>query len=164
MAAVVQWARARSKHISIFVSRHDTVAVRRLSTDDLCNVLRYGDDSQLPTPGLFFYAQEMPVVVTRNQLPGLKLVNGAPFKAIDIFPDLPCGAIPLASDVTLHLGPPVAVLLQSDDIADLAIPGLPNGTILIKSKTVAIPDSMRGSGARSRGKPGFKWVTHRTGP
>ncbi len=106
----------------------------------------------------------MPVVVTRNQLPGLKLVNGASFRAVDIIPDLASGTIAFASDVTLHLGPPAAVLLQLDDIADLVIPGLPKGTILIKSKTVAIPDSLRGKGPRSKGKPGFKWVTHRTGP
>jgi hypothetical protein len=107
----------------------------------------------------------MPVVVTQNQFVGLKVVNGAPFKAVDIFPDLASGTIALASDVTLHLGPPVAVLLESDDSAGLAIPGLPNGTILIKSKTVAVPAHMRGKeAARSRGKPGFRWVTHRTGP
>ncbi len=58
----------------------------------------------------------MPVVVTRNQLIGLKLVNGAPFTAVDIFPDFSAGVIVLASDVTLYLGPPVGVFLQSDDI------------------------------------------------
>jgi hypothetical protein len=36
--------------------------------------------------------------------------------------------------------------------------------ILIKSKTVAIPNAIRGQHRRSRGKPGFRWVTHRTGP
>jgi hypothetical protein len=106
----------------------------------------------------------MPVVVTRNQFVGLKVVNGAPFKAVDIIPDLASGTIALASDVTLHLGPPMAVLLQSDDSAGLAIPGLPNGTMLIKSRTVAVPADMRGKDGKSRGKPGFRWVTHRTGP
>jgi hypothetical protein len=106
----------------------------------------------------------MPVVVTRNQLVGLKVVNGAPFKAVDIFPDLSAGTIALASDVTLHLGPPVAILLESDDSAGLVVPGLPNGTILIKSKTVAVPNHIRGREARSRGKLGFRWVTYRTGP
>ena len=131
---------------------------------ELYHVLRYGDDSQLPTPGLFFFAQGMPVVVTRNQFVGLKVVNGAPFKAVDIFPDLTTGTIALASDVTLHLRPPVAVLLQSDDSADLAIPGVPNGTVLIKSKAVAIPSQIQGKEGRWRGKPGFRWVTHRIGP
>ena len=92
------------------------------------------------------------------------MVNGAPFMAVEIFPDLSASTIVLASDVTLHLGPPVAVLLQSDDIANLAIPGLPKGTILIKSKTVAIPEPMRGGSSRSRGKLGFDRVTHRTRP
>jgi hypothetical protein len=46
----------------------------------------------------------MPVVVTRNQLTGLKLVNGALFRAVDIVPDLSAGTIALAIDATLHLG------------------------------------------------------------
>jgi ATP-dependent DNA helicase PIF1 len=58
----------------------------------------------------------------------------------------------------------VAILLLSDDSAGLAIPGLPNGMILIKTKTVAVPAHMRGKDARSRGKPGFRWITQRTGP
>jgi hypothetical protein len=102
--------------------------------------------------------------MTRNQHPGLKVVNGALFRAVDIFPDLSYGTVALATDVTLHLGPPAAILLQSDDIADVAIPGLPNGTVLIRSQTVAIPESMRGRGPQPRGKPGFARVTHRTGP
>ncbi|EAQ87366.1 predicted protein [Chaetomium globosum CBS 148.51] len=164
-AAVIQWACAYGKHISIFVAKHDTESAKRLRVEELGDVLRHGDDSQLPTPGLFFYAQGMPVVVTRNQLIGLKVANGAPFKAVDIFPDPAAGTIALASDVTLHLGPPVAVLLQSDDKrGPRPSPGSLNGTILIKSKTVAIPSQMRGKEGRWRGKPGFRWVTHRTGP
>ena len=104
------------------------------------------------------------MVVTYNQLTGLKLVNRASFRAIEIFPNLASGTISLTGDVTLHLGPPVAVLLQSDNITNLAIPRLPKGTILIKSKTVAILKSLRGKDSRSKGKPSFKWVTHRTGP
>jgi hypothetical protein len=164
MATVVQWARAHGRHISIFIARNDTEPGRRLRVEELRHVLRYGGDSQLPTPGLSFYTQGMPVAMTRNQFVGLKVVNGAPFRAVDIFPDLASGTIALASDLTLRLGPPVAVLLQSDDSAGLAIFGLPNGTVLIKCMTVAIPSHLRGKEARSRGKPGFRWVTHRTGP
>ena len=82
----------------------------------------------------------MPVVVTRNQLTGPKLVNGATFQAVDIVPDSTFDTIALASDMTLNLGPPAAVLLQSNNIVDLAIPGLPHGVILVKSKTVAVPE------------------------
>ncbi|EAQ89249.1 hypothetical protein CHGG_05868 [Chaetomium globosum CBS 148.51] len=49
MAAVVQWARAHGKHISVFAAKHDTESGKRLSTQELCHVLRHGDDSQLPT-------------------------------------------------------------------------------------------------------------------
>jgi len=165
MAAVVQHARARSQHVSVFAARHHTEPGRQLGAEELREVLRHGDDSHLPTPGLFFYVQGMPVVVTRNLHVGLKLVNGAPFKAMDVIPDPAYATIAVADDVTFHLGPPLAVLLQSDAIADLAIPGLPPGTMLLPSKTVAIPEAMRGKGGpRSRGKPGFRWVTHRTGP
>jgi hypothetical protein len=53
----------------------------------------------------------MRVVVTRNQLTGLKLVNGAPFRAVDILLDFSAGAIALANDAILYLAPPVAMLL-----------------------------------------------------
>jgi len=106
----------------------------------------------------------MLVVVTRNQLTKLKLVNRAPFIVIKIFPNLSAGTITLTSDVILHLAPPVAVLLQLDDIANLVILGLPKGMILIKSKTVAIPKPIRGGSSRLIGKLGFDWVTYKIGP
>ena len=66
--------------------------------------------------------------------------------------------------MTLYLGPPVAVLLQLDNIADFTIPRLLKGTILVKSKMVAIPEFLRGKDGKLRGKLGFRWVTYRTGP
>ena len=56
MAAIVQWARTYAKHISIFIAKHDIEAGKQLRREELSNILRYGDDSQLPTPSLFFYA------------------------------------------------------------------------------------------------------------
>ena len=102
--------------------------------------------------------------MTRNQLTGLKLVNGAPFTAIKIFPNFSTNTITLTSDVTLHLGPLAAVLLQLGDIANLTIPGLPKGTILIKSKTVTIPKHIHQGIGKSKGKLGFNQVTHKIGP
>jgi hypothetical protein len=145
-------------------NKHNIDAGRQLCTEELYDVLRYGDDSQLPTLGLFCYAQGMPVVVTRNPVHRVEGGQWASFKAVEIFPDLPSGTIALASDVTFHLAPPMTILLQSDDIADVAIPVLPKWIILIKRTMVAIPDFMRGKCPRSRGKPGFEWVIHRTGP
>jgi len=96
------------------------------------------------------------VVISRNQLLRLKLVNRASFKTVNIFPNLTFNTITLTSDVTFYLRPPAAVLLQLDDIADLIIPGLPKGTIIVKSKTVAILESLQGKHNKSRGKPGFR--------
>ena len=79
MAAVVQYARAAGRHVSIFAARHSTEGGRPVGRGELGEALRYGDDSQMPTPGLFFNAQGMPVVVKRKLHVGLKLVNGAPF-------------------------------------------------------------------------------------
>jgi len=55
MAAVVQWAYAHGKHISIFIAKHDIEAGKQLRVEELSNVLHYGDNSHLLTPGLFFY-------------------------------------------------------------------------------------------------------------
>lgn len=102
-------------------------------------------------------------MVTQNQLTGLKLVNGAPFRAVDIFPNLAFNAITLTSDdptlkPTGGRSSPVRRDRGSYNTQAL------ERTILIKSKTVAIPNSMRDKGPRSGGKPGFYWVTHRTRP
>ncbi|KAK8106610.1 hypothetical protein PG999_009969 [Apiospora kogelbergensis] len=169
MAAVVQYAPAAGRHVSIFAARHSTEAGRPMGRGELGEALRYGDDPQMPTPGLFFYAQGTPVVVTRNLHVGLKLVNCAPFTAVDAVPDPVYASIAVASDVTsdvtFHLRPPLTVLLQSDAIAELAIPGLPPRTVMLRSQTVAIPESLRGKGGPlSRVKPGLQRVTHRTGP
>lgn len=161
-AAVVQWARGQGKHISIFVGKHDVEGPGELGAQQLYDLLSYGDDSLLATPGVFFYAQGMPVVLTKNQLTGLKLVNGAPFRAVEVFPDPSFPGIALAGDVTLHLGPPAAMLIESEATAETAVPGLPKGMMLVKPEAVRVPSELRGGRWRA-GKPGFARVTHRTG-
>lgn len=58
MAAGVKWARAHGKHISTFVAKLHNEAGRQLQAEDLYDVLRYGDNSQLPTPGLLFSTRD----------------------------------------------------------------------------------------------------------
>lgn len=139
MAAVVQWARAQGKYISVFVAKHDVEPGKQLSRQDLCNLFRHGDDPPLMTHGLFFYAQGMPVVVTKNQFTGLKLVNGAPFNAVEVIPDLSASATAIADDETLHLAPPGAIRLHLEAIADLAVPGLPQVTLLARRRQLQSP-------------------------
>lgn len=134
MEAVVDWARFHRRHISVFVSTH-TWRSRAVSQHEVAQIIEQGDNSNCKIPGVFFYAQGMPVVVNKNAYTGLKVVNGAEFTAADIIPDPKFPGYHLADDVTIHFGPPLGILLESQDTKNLAIPGLPTGTVLIRPIT-----------------------------
>ncbi|KAM4064303.1 PIF1-like helicase [Hirsutella rhossiliensis] len=127
MEAVVGWARFNQRHIRIFVSTH-TWRSGALSSDIVARTIGQGDDSACKVPGVFFYAQGMPVVVNKNIYTGLKVVNGADFTAVDVIIDPNHPGYCLADDVTIHFGPPLGILLQSEETKALAIPSLPVGT------------------------------------
>ncbi|KAJ3454832.1 hypothetical protein MRS44_013432 [Fusarium solani] len=134
MEAVVGWARFHRRHISVFVSSH-TWRSRALSQQEVAQTIEQGDNSNCKIPGVFFYAQGMPVVVNKNTYTGLKVVNGAEFTAADVIPDPKSPGYHLADDVTIHFGPPLGILLESQETKDLAIPALPTGTVLIRPTT-----------------------------
>ncbi|KAM4067799.1 PIF1-like helicase [Hirsutella rhossiliensis] len=127
MEAVVGWARFNKQHIRIFVSTH-TWRNGTLSPNIVARTIGQGDDSACKVPGVFFYAQGMPVVVNKNIYTGLKVVNGADFTAVDVILDPNHPGYHLADDVTIHFGPPLGILLQSEETKALAIPSLPVGT------------------------------------
>jgi len=131
MEAIVDWARFHKKLISVFVSAH-TWRSGVLSQDEIAQTIEQGDDSHCKIPGIFFYAQGMPLVVNKNIYTGLKVVNGSEFTATDIIPDAKYPGYHLADDITIHFGPPLAILLQSSETKDVAIPGLPLDTVLIR--------------------------------
>ncbi|XP_044714447.1 PIF1-like helicase domain-containing protein [Hirsutella rhossiliensis] len=72
MEAVVGWARFNRQHIRIFVSTH-TWRNGTLSPNIVARTIGQGDDSACKVPGVFFYAQGMPVVVNKNIYTGLKV-------------------------------------------------------------------------------------------
>ncbi|KAM4061986.1 ATP-dependent DNA helicase PIF1 [Hirsutella rhossiliensis] len=119
--AVVGWARFNKRHIRIFVSTH-TWRNGTLSPNLIARTIGQGDDSACKVPGVFFYAQGMPVVVNKNIYTGLKVVNGADFTAVDVIIDPNHPGYCLADDVTIHFGPPLGILLQSEETKTLAIP------------------------------------------
>ncbi|KAM4061813.1 PIF1-like helicase [Hirsutella rhossiliensis] len=121
MEAVVGWARFNQRHIRIFVSTH-TWRSGALSPDIVARTIGQGDDSACKVPGVLFYAQGMPVVVNKNIYIGLKVVNGADFTAVDVIIDPNHPGYCLADDVTIHFGPPLGILLQSEETKALAIP------------------------------------------
>lgn len=131
MEAVVAWARFHKRHISIFISTH-TWRNGTVSQSTIAQTIGQGDDSACKVPGVFFYAQGIPVVVNKNMHTGLKIVNGAEFMAVDVIVDPNHPGYYLADDVTIYFGPPSGILLQSKETKDLAIPSLPAGTVLIQ--------------------------------
>ncbi|XP_044716326.1 uncharacterized protein HRG_09858 [Hirsutella rhossiliensis] len=74
MEAVVGWARFNKRHIRIFVSTH-TWRNGTLSPNLIARTIGQGDDSACKVPGVFFYAQGMPVVVNKNIYTGLKVMT-----------------------------------------------------------------------------------------
>ncbi|KAH7025645.1 uncharacterized protein B0I36DRAFT_248705, partial [Microdochium trichocladiopsis] len=134
MEAVVDWGRFHRRHISVFVSTH-TWHSRALSQQEVAQAIEQGDNSNCKIPGVFFYAQGMPVVVNKNTYTGLKVMNGAEFTTTDIVPDPKFPGYHLADDMSIHFGPPLGILLESQDTRGLAIPGLPTGTVLIRHIT-----------------------------
>ncbi|KAJ6436236.1 CFEM domain-containing protein [Purpureocillium lavendulum] len=131
MEAVVGWARFNKRHISIFVATH-TWRNGTPSQSMIAQIIGQGDDSVCKVPGIFFYARGIPVVVNRNIYTGLKVVNGAEYTAVDVVLDPNHPGYHLADDVTIHFGPPLGIILQSQETKTLAIPSLPAGTILIR--------------------------------
>jgi hypothetical protein len=134
MEALVDWARFHAKHISIFISTH-TWRSRTFLQQELAQTIEQGDSSSCKIPGVFFYAQGMPVVVNKNTYTGLRVVNGAEFTAADLIPDPKFPGHYLADDVTIHFGPPLGILLESQETKDITIPTLPAGTLLIRPIT-----------------------------
>ena len=103
-----------------------------MSQDQIAQTIEQGDDSHCKIPGIFLYAQGIPLVINKNIYTGLKVVNGAEFIAADIIPDPKYPGYHLADDVTIHFGPPLGILLQSKETKGLAIPALPTDTLLIR--------------------------------
>jgi hypothetical protein len=134
MEAVVDWARFHRRHISIFISTH-TWRSRAVSQQEVARTVEQGDNSNCKIPGVLFYAQGMPVVVNKNIYTGLRVVNGAEFTAMDVIPDPRFPGYHLADDVTIHFGPPLGILLDSQETQDIAIPTLSTGTVLIRPIT-----------------------------
>ncbi|KAM4061662.1 PIF1-like helicase [Hirsutella rhossiliensis] len=142
MEAVVGWARFNKRHIRIFVSTH-TWRNGTLSPNLIARTIGQGDDSACKVPGVFFYAQGMPVVVNKNIYTGLKVVNGADFTAVDVIIDPNHPGYCLADDVTIHFGPPLGILLQSEETKTLAIPSSRHHDFIGNGLDQAILDGMQ---------------------
>lgn len=150
MAAAMSYANTNSLHISIFISKHTWIGGLP-STREMTEVIQHGDSSNCKIPGIFVYVAGMPAVLTRNVHDGLNMVNGAEFTAVDVVPDPSFPGFRIADNITLHFGPPLAVLLTSPQVADVEIAGLPKGHVILSTteKSMAT-DTMHKSGRSFR--------------
>ncbi|XP_044717365.1 PIF1-like helicase domain-containing protein [Hirsutella rhossiliensis] len=78
-------------------------------------MLNQGDDSAIPVPAVFMFVPGMPVIVDKAH-PGHRI----------------------SADMTIHFGPPAAIILGSKTTKDFHFVGMPPGTILLTPMSVRI--------------------------
>ncbi|KAF6781399.1 DNA repair and recombination protein, partial [Colletotrichum sojae] len=89
----------------------------------------------------------------------VKLVNGAPYTAVDIIvdPRYPAHRLSSDPDTVIHFEPPAGIILESNTTRDFDFVGLPTGTVLLTPITVKMDCCSRRpwqtTTARRRGLP-----------
>jgi hypothetical protein len=142
MDAVLAFQRNEQKPVRIFLSEHrwgkpNTLPVTEEEATLMASV---GDDSKTCVPATFMFVPGMPVVVTMNISPGLKLVNGAKYTALEVIPDTKrFPGYQLAANIILHFGPPAGIILSSESTKKFEFDGIPPGTILLTPTSTQIP-------------------------
>jgi len=116
--------------LRIFISEHKW-RDGEPTEEEAIMILNQGDDSEIPVPGIFMFVPGMPVVVNQNTHQGLKLVNGAPYTALNIIVDKAYPGHRISGDTILHFGPPAGILLTGETTRDLHFVGMPPSTILL---------------------------------
>ena len=130
----------RAQHqgpLRIFLAQH-TWKEGKPTEEEVMLMLKQGDETNIPVPGIFLFTPGMPVVVNDNTYQGLKLVNGATFKALEIIVDKSFPGFQVSNDVFLHFGPPAGIILAGESTEGLNFVGMPPGTLLLTPITTKI--------------------------
>jgi hypothetical protein len=162
--AGLSFGKEHNQKVSIFLSAHSW-KTRHPTDDEIEATMQMGDDGQLPIPGMFIYAEGMPVIVNQNKYLGLKVVNGSEFTAVGIIPDPTVQEHVVDDGVSIFLGPPSGILLQSSSTKDLAFPHIPPDTILLAAESIPLQKDKHGKLVCPElvGKPGFNMGLSRRG-
>ncbi|RSL77952.1 hypothetical protein CDV31_017297, partial [Fusarium ambrosium] len=134
MDAVMGFQRHHQKPLRIFLPQHrwGKPSTLPVTEEEATLMASVGDDRKTCVPATFMFVPGMPVVVTKNINPGLKLVNGAKYKALEVIPD--ARRFPghqLASNIILHFGPPAGIILLSESTKKFKFDDMPPGTVLL---------------------------------
>ncbi|KAK8912236.1 hypothetical protein VCV18_012633 [Metarhizium anisopliae] len=130
MEATVSFQTQRQATLRIFLSEHKWVDGRP-TKEEAIMMQSQGDDSGIPVPSVFMLVPGMPIVVNKNTLQGLKLVNGASYTAVDVVLDKAYPGHRISADTILHFGPPAAIVLMADSTKAFKFVGMPPRTILL---------------------------------
>ena len=134
--AAIEYGRLEGKKVSLFISDHQW-KTRAPSADEMEAVMQFGDDGELPIPGIFPYVEGMPVIVNQNKYVGLKVANGAEFTAVGIIPDPALEEHVADEGLSIFFGPPACIRLQSEALKDVQIVNLPANTIMLGAESQA---------------------------
>nr|XP_036574257.1 DNA repair and recombination protein [Colletotrichum truncatum]KAF6780660.1 DNA repair and recombination protein [Colletotrichum truncatum] len=99
-----------------------------------------GDEGKLSAAGMFPYVEGMPVVINENKYMGLKVVNGAEFTAVGILHPPGVEEIIINDRLSIFLGPPSGIILQSEETNGLAFPHLPPNTVMLPAANIRVPE------------------------
>lgn len=142
MDAVLAFQRHHQKPVRIFLPQHrwGKPSTLPVTEEEATLMASVGDDSKICVPAMFMFVPGMPVVVTKNINPGLKLVNGAKYKALEVIPDAKrFPGYQLAPNIILHFGPPAGIILLSESTKKFKFDDMPPGTILLTPTSAQIP-------------------------
>ncbi|KAJ4214841.1 hypothetical protein NW757_014714, partial [Fusarium falciforme] len=142
MDAVLAFQRHHQKPVRIFLPQHrwGKPSTLPVTEEEATLMASVGDDSKICVPATFMFVPGMPVVVTKNINPGLKLVNGAKYKALEVIPDSKSfPGYQLASNIILHFGPPAGIILSSESTKKFKFDNMPPGTVLLTPTSAQIP-------------------------
>lgn len=136
--AALAYSEETGRSISIYLSAHKWESHIPTATERTAAVL-IGDEGKLTVPGIFPYVEGMPVVVNENKYMGLKVVNGAEFTATGIVHPPGLEEISVNEKLSIFLGPPSGILLESKETQGIAFPHLPPNTIILPATNIKIP-------------------------
>ncbi|KAL0932537.1 DNA repair and recombination protein [Colletotrichum truncatum] len=127
------------RKISIYLSKHKWES-RIPTAEERKAAMLLGDEGKLSAAGMFPYVEGMPVVINENKYMGLKVVNGAEFTAVGILHPPGVEEIIINDRLSIFLGPPSGIILQSEETNGLAFPHLPPNTVMLPAANIRVPE------------------------
>ncbi|KAF6802740.1 hypothetical protein CPLU01_16143, partial [Colletotrichum plurivorum] len=86
MEATLHFQRQHDARLHIFTAEH-TWPDDNPTEEEAVLILSQGDESTTSVPAVFLFVPGMPIIVNQNIHQSLKLVNGAPYTAVDVIVD-----------------------------------------------------------------------------